>query len=270
MKAKAKILVVEDEIILHDRLKTALSEQFYEVAEYCPSYEDAMQLAHSFKPDIALLDISLKGEKTGIDVGRELNKSFNIPFIYLTEYNDDHTFYQGLETKHAHYMVKTKPKLDIKALTRVIQTVLNNHDKAPIINQEGIFCLVDYLENIKNASSNLVSRKPVKFEDVVYFSNRESDIKEHITRLISPNYLRVKSISQVEPLFLKVSLSQLIKLVPDYFVRINESYIINIKSKELAGRINGTRIQMADEVLTVSKTYKEEFNQRLKHFYAIT
>ena len=50
-------------------------------------------------PDIALLDIDLEGEQTGIDLGKILSTNYNIPFIYVTDYDDSETFFEGLKKR---------------------------------------------------------------------------------------------------------------------------------------------------------------------------
>jgi DNA-binding response OmpR family regulator len=269
MKPKANILIVEDEAVLYERLRGALIKENFGVAEFTPSYNEAVVQIDKKRPDIVLLDISLQGEKTGLDLGKILNTKYRIPFIYVTEYDDDSSFFEGLETKHAHFMVKTKPVLKTAELIRVIRTVLkNSKEEMPLISQTGIMCLTDYLENIKDFESGQISQIPVSFNEIIYFTTDKSLNANRTTEAPLVNYISVKAAnSKTQKLLLNSSLSKLLSQLPDHFARINDAYVVNLKSPQLQGRINGIRIQLADEILTVSNTYKTEFNKRLNQLF---
>jgi DNA-binding NtrC family response regulator len=148
---KAHILIVEDEAILYGRLRHFLLKENYSIDKFCESFEDAIKFIHKKKPDIVLLDINLKGQKTGIDLGKILYEEYHIPFIYVTGSNDDETFYESLKTRHEHYFVKTKPNLDLKELLRVTQTALiKNKKQNPIISKIGVLGLVEYKKDINS------------------------------------------------------------------------------------------------------------------------
>ncbi len=102
----AHILIVEDEASIYRRTAKKLREANFSVDEYTPSVQEAEELILKNRPDFVLLDIKLKGEETGIALGEKLKNTYNIPFIYVTEYDDHKTFYQGLEKKPEQYMFK--------------------------------------------------------------------------------------------------------------------------------------------------------------------
>jgi DNA-binding NarL/FixJ family response regulator len=58
------------------------------------------------KPDIALLDIELKGTMDGISVGRFLSEKTKIPFIYLTSHTEDDILKRAVNTKPHGYIQK--------------------------------------------------------------------------------------------------------------------------------------------------------------------
>jgi DNA-binding LytR/AlgR family response regulator len=66
---------------------------------------------------------------------------------------------------------------------------------------------------------------------------------------------------------LKSSLKELLKHIPPYFVRINESYIVNISPEILEGRINGSRISIMGQELRIKRTYAKAFEKRLVSLY---
>src|SRR5690606_34554248 len=162
---KAHILIVEDEAILYERLRMTLTQEHYSVDEYTPSVSTAMGRINKKCPDLVLLDIDLEGNENGLDLGERLYNEFKIPFIYVTQYDDDETFYKGLSTNHEYFVVKTKPHLDIQELLLKIQTVLKRYEYKDIVSKEAILSLTKYLDELKTESqSNVVTKIPVSFK----------------------------------------------------------------------------------------------------------
>jgi DNA-binding response OmpR family regulator len=264
---KAHILIVEDEAILYERLRAKLSKALYTVADYAPSVTEALASIHTKRPDLVLLDINLEGEQTGFDLGKQLHDVYNIPFIYVTQYEDDATFYKGLHTNHDDFIVKTKPHLNIDELLRKMQTVLHRQQQnQPPTKQEGVMGLIGYLDDIKELDKSQVTRVPVPYQDIVFFTVRPYINENETEESLRANYLWFQTKNK-DYYFLKTSLRDLQKTLPYNFVRINESYIVNIATNVMDGRINGSRLCIKNQEYTINNTYKEEVNKRLKHFY---
>jgi CheY-like chemotaxis protein len=90
--AKQNIMVVEDEVTLHDALLEYLKAEGFETVSAMDG-EEALIKVKSEKPDLVLLDIILP-KKDGYEVLEELKKdeaTKNIPVILLTNLgsNDD-------------------------------------------------------------------------------------------------------------------------------------------------------------------------------------
>ena len=60
------ILVTEDESIVRKDIERSLQKLGYHVIGTADTGEKAVELALKLKPDLALMDIMLKGEMTGI------------------------------------------------------------------------------------------------------------------------------------------------------------------------------------------------------------
>jgi DNA-binding LytR/AlgR family response regulator len=262
---KAYILVVEDEALLYRKMRKVLEKNHYSVSDYTPSVEDAIAKINKKRPDIVLLDIKLKGDLTGIDLGKKLYEIYHIPFIYVTDFDDDQTFYEGLNTHHEQFIVKTKPRLNPKEIIRAIQTALNKHVKNNNV-QKGVVGLVDYLDNLKDLGRDAISRIPVNYEDIAFFTVKPFINQNEEEEILKPNYLWFLT-KDDDYYFLKKSLKELLGELPYYFVRINESYIVNISTNILQGRINGSRLSIMGRELSINETYSKEFKKRFKTLY---
>jgi CheY-like chemotaxis protein len=77
----ARILIVEDERITAEDLHDILTELGYTVRASVSSGADAIAKAGETKPDLALMDIRIKGEMDGTETARVLRERFNVPVV---------------------------------------------------------------------------------------------------------------------------------------------------------------------------------------------
>ena len=263
---KELILIVEDEAVLYKRLKTALKKMLYRVGEYCASVDHAIELIEKERPDLILLDIDLEGEKTGIDLGAIVNERYQIPIIYVTNFGDDHMFHKGLQTGHEHFMVKTKPRLDVGEVTRVVQTALQRANKQSIVATEGIIGYTTYLEQAREERADKVIKIPIKFEDIVMLSTAPFLDQQGEEHHLKTNYLWFLT-EYKERLLLRSSLADVLKKLPYNFIRVNEKYIVNLTADSFKGSIHSSRILVDKIPINISERYKKEFKARFHHYY---
>lgn len=110
-----KVLIVEDQFIEANNLQMVIQEAGYHVCTIARSVDEALEILASEKPDLVLLDIFLKGRKTGIDLAHIL-KQQNIPFIYLSANSDKDTFTLAKQTGPYGFLVKPFREKDILAM----------------------------------------------------------------------------------------------------------------------------------------------------------
>lgn len=101
-----RILVVEDEPLIAEDIAQTLEKQGYVVAGIAGSSTKALDMLVTKTPDLALLDISIKGDKNGIDLAEIINSKYKIPFIYLTSYSDMATLERARTSLPSGYIVK--------------------------------------------------------------------------------------------------------------------------------------------------------------------
>lgn len=92
--AKPKILIVEDDYENQKFLQLFLKKKF--IVFVCDSEQDFYQYLNSYQIDIILMDISLRGQKDGLQLTQEIKNSEkfkSIPVVCLTA----HAFQQDKE-----------------------------------------------------------------------------------------------------------------------------------------------------------------------------
>ncbi len=111
---RAKIVVVEDEIIILKDIIQKLKSIGYEVPASVSNGEEALKKVEDIRPDLVLMDIQLEGEIDGIEVANQIISKFNIPVIYLTSYSDSKTFNRAIGTEPDNYLVKPFDETELK------------------------------------------------------------------------------------------------------------------------------------------------------------
>lgn len=186
--SEGKILIVEDELIAAESLKTDLTKIGYEVVGIVNSGEKAIKNATETNPDLILMDIMLKGKMDGITAAEIIKETLQIPIIYLTAYADLNTLKRAKLTHAYGYLVKPykladivttmaiameKCKEDVKTKINLIeQTKLNNmktqalasasHDlRNPLTN------ILGYTELLRDYSDQISEEKRKKYFDFI-------------------------------------------------------------------------------------------------------
>lgn len=111
---KLKIIIVEDEAIIAEDIKSTLKLLGYKVVGHAYNGDKALDLFANHPADLVLLDISIKGTLSGIDLAKVLNEKYQIPFIFLTSFSDKSTLERVIETSPYGYILKPFNENDLK------------------------------------------------------------------------------------------------------------------------------------------------------------
>jgi two-component system, response regulator PdtaR len=83
-----RLLIVEDDLLIASQMEFALNEAGFEVLAVLTTGEEALQIAGTVHPDLAVMDIRLAGERDGVDTAIELFRSYGIRCIFASAYSD--------------------------------------------------------------------------------------------------------------------------------------------------------------------------------------
>lgn len=192
---KCNVLIVEDEILIANYIKTCIEKKAFNCVGIAVSYEDAINILNTEKIDIILLDINLFGDKSGIDLAKEINKTYQIPFIYLTSYSDTETIEELKKTYPKGYLSKPINETD---LTTTLAINFNNLSKEIDIN-------------IGKKTYKIDTNKLLFIQsDHVYLELNFSDKKETI----------------------RTTISSILEILPSSFQQISRGIIINTEKVE--------------------------------------
>jgi len=111
---KTKILIVEDELIVAEAIKSSLESMGYEVVSMVKTGEAAIEKAEKDRPDVILMNIRLKGKMDGIEAADRIRSRLEISIIFLTAYADEERLERAKLTLPFGYVLKPFQDRDLK------------------------------------------------------------------------------------------------------------------------------------------------------------
>ena len=114
-----RIMVVEDEHIVAMDIRSQLADLGYEVVASATRGQEAIDKAARWHPDLALMDIHLRGEMDGIEAASAIQGQMDIPVVYLTAYVDTDTLERAKQTEPYGYIAKPFEDRDLQTAIEV-------------------------------------------------------------------------------------------------------------------------------------------------------
>src|SRR6187402_1700086 len=107
-----KLLIVEDEFAVSNQLKLMLESHDYIITGIAASVTRALEHMDRERPDLVILDIHLRDERSGIDLAHTLNDR-NIAFIYLSANSNQSILEAANATNPYGFLVKPFREKDL-------------------------------------------------------------------------------------------------------------------------------------------------------------
>jgi AmiR/NasT family two-component response regulator len=127
-----RVLIAEDETIIRLDLKQILERAGLEVCAEARDGEEAVELARTEEPDLAILDVKMPG-LDGIDAARKILDERPIPIVMLTAYGQDELVSRAVEAGVFGYLVKPFRETD---LLPAITTARARHEELQALREE--------------------------------------------------------------------------------------------------------------------------------------
>ncbi|MCO4821400.1 MAG: LytTR family transcriptional regulator DNA-binding domain-containing protein [Flavobacteriaceae bacterium] len=243
MSEQITILIVEDEMLIGANISLQLQQLGYAVLGLIPRGEEALELIKSTQPDIILLDINLKGELDGIETAHIMQKSYDIPIIYLTANVDQINFNRAKSTHPYAYISKPYKKLDLqRAIELTVNRLMSERTKSYRVNENAPLVLNDSI--FVKDHDNMVK---IKIKSILYIEAER-------------NYCRIYTNSR--EFLLVMTLKEMDEKLPEaHFIRIHRSFIINLSQIDEVGN---SHVLIERKVIPLSKSHRDKLLQRLQ------
>src|SRR3954454_258936 len=80
----ARILIVEDELLIAEDLKHKLHRLGHTVVGQAMTGEAAVQKVKEVQPDVVLMDIRLRGKMSGLEAAQRIREVHSAPVVFVT------------------------------------------------------------------------------------------------------------------------------------------------------------------------------------------
>lgn len=129
--APMRVLIVEDDALVALGIRMTVTELGYEVVGIAASELEAVALADAERPQMALMDIRLRGPVDGVDTARRLRSEFSIRSVYLSAYADEQTMARVAQTYPLGFVQKPYSAPQLKqALELAQRRLVQNTEKS--------------------------------------------------------------------------------------------------------------------------------------------
>lgn len=210
MKKTYTVLIIDDERLARLRLKKLIDKfaHVFKIIGEAENGHEAEQLIIDLKPDIIFLDIEMPG-LTGFELLKRLKV---LPMVIFCTAFEDYSL-KAFETNSIDYLIKPVKE------NRLEQTVLKIEQLKANFSKENIFKAIDIIAETKEDKTiTAVTVKKgdkiifVKLEDISHFEATEKYVTLHTNK---GNELVEQSLTQLED------------KLPNHFLRVHRSFLIN-------------------------------------------
>lgn len=143
-----RILIVDDEPEILNMVVSILDAEGFTSIETAASVKDALNLAASFQPELAILDVMLP-DGDGFFLMEQLRKTGGYPVLFLTACGEDKDKFKGFGIGADDYMVK--PFLPKELVFRIMAILRRSYkDGNPLVKLKDSEINFDCAEVVKN------------------------------------------------------------------------------------------------------------------------
>jgi response regulator NasT len=178
-----RILIAEDETIIRLDLREILERAGFEVCAEARDGEEAVELALSEQPDLAILDVKMP-RVDGIEAARRILGERPIPIVILTAYGQDELVSRAVEAGVFGYLVKPFRETD---LLPAIHAARARHAELQELREEAE-SLAEALATrklVERAKGLLMAREGLSEEDAFARLRRASQVSGRPMRVVA-------------------------------------------------------------------------------------
>ena len=178
-----RILIAEDETIIRLDLRALLERAGFDVCAEARDGLEAIELARTEQPDLAVLDVKMP-RLDGIDAARRILDERPIPIVMLTAYGQDELVSRAVEAGVFGYLVKPFREQDLLPAIRAARA---RHEELTALREEAE-SLADALaarKSIERAKGLLMEKEGLTEQEAFARLRRASQVSGRPLRVIA-------------------------------------------------------------------------------------
>ncbi len=238
---QVKILIVEDELIIAEDMRSMLEDSGYEVCGVTGDPEEAKRLIIATQPDIILLDITLGIKQLGLELARYIVENHHTPFIFCTSHGDKSTIQSATAMNPYGYLIKPFEQADLYSAIEL--------------------ALVNYAQNKTATTDQKLAddQRNVLIKDALFIKEGNLYVKVQVADILflssDGNYTEVH-LKEGKKSLVRIPLKDLhVQLPPAQFFRAHRSYVINLDAIDA---VNNQNVMIGNAEIPLGKNHKDE------------
>uniref|UniRef100_UPI004047E351 LytR/AlgR family response regulator transcription factor n=2 Tax=Roseivirga sp. TaxID=1964215 RepID=UPI004047E351 len=251
-----KILIAEDKAIIAADLVDRLNHFGYpDILGPFADGKKALQSALKEQPDLAILDVTLKGDFSGVHLAKEIiTKGLKTNIVFLTQHQDEDVLNEALSVEPLAFINKPYTNSELKAAIHKAKLLMGDEHTSPKIKGDKSKLINDriFVRNGKGKSSILIS-------DILWIESGGGGTSSLITEKdLKSNKGYYPTISthlkSIEPLLLE-----------KHFVRSSRYHLVNLAQVErILDKQNGKRyLIICGQEIPVGEKYRKVISESL-------
>lgn len=242
---KELILIVEDEPHFQEALNLFLKKIGFQVI-IADDFEKAISLFKAHQPDLAIIDVEIGIDKTGIDLAEIFNSFLPIPIIFITSHYNASVYEEVKKVNPVAFINKEISELKLR---QAIELGLIHGKKNALFPNSSRIEKEPEIEEIFVKIGNVL--KKFFLIDIDWFG-------------VDGKFAYAKTRGKNFPL--NLSLKDLVKKLGEKdFIRVHQSYMVNIKKIESVNPVKNIIIVNGEE-LPIGRSYKKNLLNRIQYF----
>ncbi len=198
----------------------------------CSDAFQALKFIEENQIDLIFCDINMP-ELNGLDFVKNLNPS---PMIIFTTAYEQYAI-EGYKVQAVDYLLKPFSLADVLKSVELAKKRKENLSTAKFEDNNSIF--------VKCEQRTVL----LEFSDILYIEAMSE-------------YVKIFTKNNPKPLIPQISMKKLEASLPENFMRIHRSYIVNLKQIK---EIQKMRIKIGDQLIPISDMYKDAFNDYVEN-----
>lgn len=242
MERITRILIVEDDMIIAANLSLQLTKLGYEVTGIESRGEEAVYHTQLNSPDIILMDVNLRGNLDGIETVKAIQKTKDIPVVYLTANNDEGTFLKAKATHPHAFISKPFSKLNLQRTIALVAEQI----KEKKTDESSFSTALEVLED------RIFVRHGGKMVKILLDHILYVEADRNYCNIVTENgdFLVVSTLKSIEK-----------KLRNGNFLRVHRSFMVNISKLD---SVSESHLEIRRKSIPVSRSHKELLLGRLQ------
>lgn len=235
-----QIIIIEDEPDLANNIAELITLLGYDVSGIFDNAKSCMDFLATNHVDLAILDISIKGEDNGIDLGKMIKSEYNIPILFCSAYTDEVLLKEVKTLNPGGYIVKPFNREILK--TNIFLALNDQLSSTELLPNSGKDTF-----HIRDKGYVI----PVEVKNII-MAVADGLYTEIVTK--DKNYLIRAILKNIEA-----------QLPKNKFLRVHKSYLVNL---DHITSFNSKGIKVNNSIIPVRRGYfkslKELFGSKIK------